>query len=501
MMSSTHRRGFVRRAAASAFLLVGCTAPAPKPEEFEVEAPETWQATNSSEEPPEGAWWMSFGDTELETLLQEALQSNRDLHAAANRVEQAIIEARIRGADLLPQASAGLGGTRYRQNVFGFPFAGEDPFHFTITNWNLALNLSWEVDVWGRLAAAERAALADAAATEAEFASAALSLSGRVAQAWFAVIEVRQQAALADKTAEAYRETEKQLVDRADLGVASSADASLAATDRASAEALLAQRRSEEASVIRQLEILLGRYPQGAIGERLELPMLPPPVPAGLPADLVHRRPDLVAAEKRVQAGLARGEEARAALYPRLALTASGGTATEDFEDLLDGDFRVWSIGANIAQPIFEGGRLRARVEYDDARTREALEQFADTLLRAYAEVEIALAREAPLREQVERLESAVKSANDALRLSEERYERGVEGFLIVLEARRRLLLNESALITSRRAVLENRVELYLALGGGFDARGEDASKLAYSSSQEEAQTEPVAASSSGEQE
>jgi NodT family efflux transporter outer membrane factor (OMF) lipoprotein len=478
--------------------LLGCTAEPPKPEEHRPEAPAAWQAELASERALEGPWWASFEDAELSALLEEALRANRDLRAAASRVEAAVVSARIAGADLLPQASAGLGGRRGRQNVFGFPFAGgEDPFNFTVTNWNLSLDLAWELDVWGRLRAFERAALADAAATEAEWSAAALSLTGLVAQAWFAVIETRQQARLAEETAQAYRETEQQLRDRAELGVAPRVDLALAEADRASAEALLEQRRSQEAAAVRQLEILLGRYPQGAIAERLDLPELPAPVPAGLPAELVHRRPDLVAAERRAQAELARGESARASLYPRLALTASGGTATEEFEDLVDGDFRVWSIGANVVQPIFEGGRLRARVELEDARAREALEGFADALLRAYAEVETALAREVPLRAQVERLEGAVASAREALTLAEQRYAEGVEGFLLVLESRRRVLVNESARIVARRAVLQNRVELYLALGGGFDARAAEsaAAPLEYAEREESAEQSEGAAS------
>lgn len=464
-----------RTCAASALTLVACTAPPPVPEDHRPVVPEAWLAELASGSGLEGPWWSSFADADLESLLVEALRENRDLRAAAQRVEQAAVEARLRGADLLPQAAANLGGRRYRQNVFGFPFSGDDPFNFTVTNWNLSLDLAWEIDVWGRLRAAERAALADAAASEAEWSAAALSLTGRVAQAWFELIETRQQARLAAETAQAYLETEQQLRDRFELGIAPQVEWRLAETDRAAAEALLLQRRSQEALAVRQLELLLGRYPSGSFAERLELPALPPPVPAGLPAELVQRRPDLLAAERRAQGELARGEEARAALYPRLALTASGGTSTEDFEDLVDGDFRVWSLGSNVVQPIFQGGRLRARVELEDARAREALESFAEALLRAYAEVETALAREAPLREQVERLELAVASARQALELAEQRYAEGVDGFLLVLEARRRVLLNESALIAARRAVLQNRVELYLALGGGFDARAERA--------------------------
>jgi NodT family efflux transporter outer membrane factor (OMF) lipoprotein len=195
---------------------------------------------------------------------------------------------------------------------------------------------------------------------------------------------------------------------------------------------------------------------------------VPGPVPAGLPSELVRRRPDLVAAERRLAAAGALVDSADAALYPRVALTAGGGTASNHLSDLVDGDFGVWSIGAGLLQPIFQGGRLIAQADVARAEETEALEVWASAVLVAFAEVESALATEQPLRDQEAQLAAAVEASRRALQQGQDRYRQGVESLLTVLETQRRVLDNESRLVNVRRQRLDNRVDLHLALGGGF---------------------------------
>jgi len=365
----------------------------------------------------------------------------------------------------------GLTGSREQLRFIGFPFSGGagGSASTTFTRYGLSLNLSWEIDLWGRLRAIGSAALADAQAAEAELVAAHLSLAAQAAKAWFAVVEARTQGQLAERTVASYRASLEEVTDRADIGVTSRVDQRLVAADLATAGALLEQRQVVLARQLRQLEILLGRYPAGAVEDSNELPALPGPVPIGLPSELIARRPDVAAAERRVAAARRRVDAADAALLPRLSLTASGGTTSVALGDLLDGDFRVWSIGANLLQPIFEGGRLRARADGAVADASEAIELYADTVLNALAEVEIALSAEAPLQRQEERYAAAVEEATASLALAEDRYRQGIEGFLTVLDARRRVFQNESNRIAVRRLRLETRVDLHLALGGGFE--------------------------------
>jgi NodT family efflux transporter outer membrane factor (OMF) lipoprotein len=312
------------------------------------------------------------------------------------------------------------------------------------------------------------ASLADFQAQQADFYAARLSIAGQTVKAWFAVAEAHQQVLLAERTVASFQKSTDQVTSRYRMGIRSPLDVRLSLSNLEDAKALLQNTSQQLDSAVRQLEILIGRYPAHEIGTPDDLPAVPGPVPAGLPAELISRRPDLVSVERRLAASHQRLEAARAALYPRLSLTASGGTATDEFSDLLDKDFRVWSLIGNLAQPIFEGGRLRAGVDLALANEREALALYAGTVLGAYAEVESTLAAEEYLSERVEHLAEASKQAEAAQELAEDRYRSGLEDYITVLESQRRALTNLSTLLTVRRLRLENRVNLYLALGGGF---------------------------------
>jgi len=227
--------------------------------------------------------------------------------------------------------------------------------------------------------------------------------------------------------------------------------------------------REEEAGVAqRQLELVAGRYPAGAWEVDGQLPGLPPEVPPGLPSNLLLRRPDLVAAERQLAAALQRVKEAKRSLLPRISLTASGGRSSAELEDLLSSSVNMWSLAANAAQPLFQGGRLLANIDLTEAKAREAVESYREVVLRAFGEVENALASESSLREREVELEESVKQSQAAQRLAEERYLLGLVDFVTLNEAQRSAFSAESQLISVRRRLLDNRVNLYLALGGGF---------------------------------
>ena len=213
----------------------------------------------------------------------------------------------------------------------------------------------------------------------------------------------------------------------------------------------------------------MGRYASGTLSTPSTLPDTPPAIPGGLPAQLVSRRPDLVAAERRIAAARQRLNVARAELYPRLTLTAATGTATSALTDLIDGNFGIWSLLGNLLQPLFQGGRLRAGVDRADARAAEELATYANIALQAFSEVETALAAEEFLRDREGHLEISVEQSRAAERLADDRYRAGLDDYITVLNSQRLALQAEGDLIAARRQRLENRVNLYLALGGGFD--------------------------------
>ncbi len=442
--------------------------------ELEFDHPEQWTADSDEAGEPDRTvdveWWTTFGDRAVDAAVLTALEQNQDLRAAAARVARAAAEARIAGADLQPSLGLGLNGARQRANFVGLPFpgGGDEVISSTYENFGVSLDVTWELDLWERLRSTTRAALADFQAAGYEYEGAYLSIAGQTVKACFAVAEARQQIALAEKTVESYRRSTDIVSARYEGGVRSPLEVRLALSNLSDAGANLELRRQRLDAARRQLDLLLGRYPGARTKAPHSLPDVPPPVPAGLPAALLSRRPDLAASERRLTATLERQDAARAALYPRISLTASGGTASNELSDLLDWDFRVWSVVGNLVQPIFQGGRLRAGVYRADAQRTEALATWAAAVLKSFAEVETALTAERLLTEREIHLDSAAAHAEAAEALAVDRYRSGLEEYITVLESQRAALATRSRHLTVRRELLDNRVDLILALGGGF---------------------------------
>ena len=431
--------------------------------------PDQWTATSTPPGYVGPTWWEDFGQAELNAAIQAALRRNYDLRAAAARVEQAQAQAKIAGADLQPQVQVGLGAARRKQNFIGFPILGDGVPSSTSTNLGVSLDVAWEIDLWSRISARASAALADYQLSAADFRGARLSIAGQTAKAWFTTAGAYQQVRLSEQTVDSFRSSTEQVRQRFLSGIRPPLDLRLSLANLAGAEALLELRREQLDRSLRQLEVLLGRYPGRNVITAEQFPDTPAEVPAGLPSELIARRPDLAAAERRLAAADQRWLAARRDLYPRLSLTASGGTATRALVDLVDGNFGVWSLVGSLVQPIFQGGRLRANVERAQGVTNEAVATYAGTVLRAYAEVESTLAAEKTLAERQRYLIDAAQQSRAAERLAADRYRRGLSDYITVLESQRRALNAESELIDARRVRLENRVDLYLALGGGFD--------------------------------
>lgn len=458
---------------------IGCSSAKPQePPALGVDVPDDWTAVSEPDHKlltDDSSWWLQFDDQNLDLVVTEALARNRDLSAASARVDAAIAQARIAGADLYPQVDVGVRGSRQNQNFVGFPIPGreEEVLSVTSSSFGASLNVSWEVDLWGRLRAQKDAALARAQASLADYDGARLSLTGLVSKTWFAAVEAHQQVQLAEATLDSRRTSRKRIERRYRTGTRPALDLRFAISNEAAAEANLAFRQRQRDRTLRQIEVLLAQYPDGElspIGDGIELADLPPKIPPGLPSELVTRRPDLRASEARLAAAGLDVAQARASLYPRLRLTGSGGTLTADIENLLDDNFSVWSLAANILQPLFQGGRLRAGIELSEARLREISESYVQQVLLAFGEVEAALAAERFLAEQERSLFEAAQQSIAAERLANDRYEYGLDGYLAVLEAQRNAFLAQSEWLLARRQILDNRVDLNLALGGDFYA-------------------------------
>ena len=453
-------------------LAAGCaSAPPVKHPALDIELPEDWTTRDVTNGQLDVTWWEDFGDGGLATAVDIALSQNYDLRAAAARLEQAAADAQAAEGDLQPTVQGTFNGSRRKQNFIGFPIpGGEDRVLSTVsTNYGISLDVSWEIDLWGRLRNTARAALADLQTSAADLRAAQLSIAGQTTKAWFAIAEAQQQVDLSQETVQSFRSSAEQVQGRFEAGIRPALDLRLALLNLSNAEAQLQQRHQQLDSGTRQLELLLGQYADGEFETPAGLPEITPDVPAGLPADLVARRPDLVAAERELTAFLVRADVARTDLLPRLSLTGATGTATNGLRSLIDGDFGVWSLLGNIVAPLWQGGRLRAQVDRAEARGAEALASYANAALTAYAEVETALAAEDFLSERERHLAESRLQALAAERLADERYRAGLETYITVLDSQRSAFNAEAELIAARRTRLENRVDLYLALGGGFE--------------------------------
>ena len=458
--------------AAAAASGAGCVTalPVERPE-IQVPIPAAWSAAEVAAGDVGPDWWTDFGDDDLSATIETALARNLDLQAAAARLEQAAADARAASGALMPTVQASYSGSRRKQNFVGFPIPGaEDRVLSTVfTNQGVSLDTSWELDLWGKLRTGEQAALADLQRSAADLRGAQLSISGQTAKAWFVAAEAQQQVLLSEATVENFGESVARVRDRFESGVRPALDLRQAMLNLSNARADLAQRRQQLDASTRQLEVLLAQYAGADATPPPDLPAMPPAVPAGVPADLVARRPDLVAAERQVAASEARLRVARRELLPNITLTAATGTATNALRTLLNGDFRVWSFVGNVVAPLWQGGRLRAEISRAEARVAEVLATYVNTALVAYSEVETALAAEEYLADRVVHLTTSVEQARAAERLADERYRTGLDTYITVLDSQRSAFQAESQLIAARRLRLENRVDLYLALGGGFE--------------------------------
>jgi NodT family efflux transporter outer membrane factor (OMF) lipoprotein len=458
----------------AAWQLWGCaSAPERQTPDIGVAIPGEWTAAGSAGiawVPADSKWWLGFSDPQLNELVEEALTQNFDLTAAIARVDQAAAAARIAGAELLPDISAGFQASRRRQNLFGIPIPGTGGIITTrTTSYGVSLDTRWELDLWGRIRKGQSAAAAEAEASWADLASVRLSIASQTVKAWFALIEAKQQVELAEKTVASYKTSAQHVRDRFEQGVRTSLDVRLALTNLAGAEALLELRKTILDQTTRQMEILLGRYPAARLTAASGLPDVPNAVPGGLTSELLIRRPDLLAAERRFAAAEARVSEARRAFFPRLTLTASGGTSTQQLADLTNGDFSVWSIAAGLMQPIFQGGRLLANLSLSNAASDQALAQYANAILIAFGEVESALFTEQALARREAFLSEATYQAEAARQLAERQYNVGLVDYITVLETQRRALTSQSEYISIQRERLDARINLHLALGGGFE--------------------------------
>jgi NodT family efflux transporter outer membrane factor (OMF) lipoprotein len=376
-----------------------------------------------------------------------------------------------------PQISADLNGNRQKQIFVGLPIGGPGGGipSAIFDNFGANLSVGWEPDVWGFRRAGQASALAEAQAEGNAYRAARASLAAQVMRSWLALAEANEQVTLAEETQvllESTREIVRERFDRALAGDGgSAAELRLAESELGTNEALIAQRKGEREQAIRQLEVLLGRYPSGILKGELVLPEVPPMPPTGLPSELLLRRPDILEAERRFASSGSLVKQAKRAFYPSFAITASAGTTTDAMQDVLNSDFGVWSLAGGLTQPIWAGGRLRADLERAEVDDRSNLAQLQSVVLRAFGEVEQALIAGRYLRAREVAIGKALKSAEAAVEAAAAEYSTGIGDSLTLITTQNNLINLASQKVTLKRLRLDNRVTLHLALGGDYRPR------------------------------
>ncbi len=455
------------RAAASAVLILAASACAFRPPGAEPPATPPRFAEGSGAAPgwPDPVWWQGFGSAELDRLVADGLAANTDLAAATGRLAQGDAQVRIAGARLLPSLEADFGGSRARTSSAARPTGGGALF---TESYDASLTAAWEVDLWGGSRAARAATRAAAEAGRLDRAAVALTIASGVADTYFQALSARDRLRSARANLGNARRVLAIVEARVASGAASELELAQQRTQVANQAATLPALEQQERQTVSALALLLGRPLEGfAFAARSLRDVRPVPVLAGLPSDLLTRRPDVAAAEARLAAAAADVAAARAALYPSLNLTARAGVESDALRSLLSRG-NLTSVALSALAPIFEGGRLRGEVELSEARRVELVEEYRGAVLTALADVEDALVAVRGTREREVQLEAAAAEARRAFALAEAQFRGGAIGLLELLDTQRTLFSTEDALAGVRLERLSALVALYRALGGGW---------------------------------
>jgi NodT family efflux transporter outer membrane factor (OMF) lipoprotein len=420
--------------------------------------PDKWTANGAGSGAVSDDWLTTFHDDGLTSAVAEALAHNADLQVGAARVEQALLYAKLAGAKLYPSVDLlARGGGKLSGDNSGLKGA--------------LITATWEIDVWGRVRNARAAAAADARSAEADFDYARQSLAALVAKSWFLTTEAELQAEVARGTIRDGEELVHLAEERSRIGVGHDEDIYVARASLGTYRDALRGIELAREQAIRALEILLGRYPAAATAVSRQLPTPPTAVPAGLPSELLERRPDVVAAERRVAAAFHRVHEAKAARLPTIALTTGISTISSELFVLKERDNPTWNAGASLLAPIFRGGALKTQVEIRTSEQKQAVAAYAAVGLRAFGEVESALASEIAAREREQILAQSLSDNQRALQIVQTQFKVGSTDLRFVTQRQLALNATQSALIRMQTEQRVQRVNLHLALGGSFDTR------------------------------
>jgi len=411
-------------------------------------------------------WWELFGDPVLVDLIESAIDDNRDLRIAAARVEEAQARLGVVRSDQFPDVGAVAGFERGNQAEVMLPGSGISQVY------TAGLSAAYEVDLWGRFRRASEAERAALLASIENQRTVLITLVASVANAYLLVRDLDNQLQIASNTLTARRESTGIIRERFDKGTVALIDVNQAEIEEADAAARKAAMSRQLRGAENLLNLLLGRNPGQILRGAGDTAIVLPVVPAALPAGLLEQRPDIRAAEQQLAEQTARIGVAQSLRFPSISLTASGGYASSELSDLTDGD-EIWGVNIDLFAPLFDAGQRRSQVEVEKARTEQLLNNYEQTILAALREVEDALAGIEGFRDELNARRMQVAAAGSAAELSRARYDGGVTDYLEVLDSERSLFNAQLTASAVKRQQLSALVNLYVALGGGWQSAAE----------------------------
>ncbi len=420
-------------------------------------------STNAAVLPTE--WWQEFNDNVLNALEAQAVEANQDLKRAIAAVAEARALAGVAEADMYPQISAGAGYSRNRASENSANAPRRDLNYNDIRS---QFDLSYEVDLWGRVRRTVEAARADTAAVATDLEFVLLTITADVARHYYLVRSLDAERRVIAATIELRRDTLRLQETRNQAGLINEVDVTRARTELANVEAELYVVDRSRAQLEHALAVLCGQPTESFSVAALPSAINIPQIPAGLPASLLERRPDIVEAEQRLQADSARIGVAKAAFFPTLTLTKTAGLASADLGSFLQGGSRFWSIGPSVHIPIFEGRRNEANLNAARARYEQSVAAYRGKVLNAFREVEDSLSDLSTLSAQSEAVDRAVAASRDTATLANERYQQGLSNYLDVVDAQRATLQAERQQVQLRGERTVASILLIKALGGGW---------------------------------
>ncbi len=445
-----------------ALLLSGC-ALGPDDKRPETEMPAAWKADAAKDETIAPDWWKAFGSTELNDFMGRALVENNDLRAALHRIEQSRALARIAGASLLPSVDASANASVSRTDTRkGGTKATND------NSWNAGLDVSYELDLFGANRAGVEAAEADIAGSIYDRQALGLVVMGDVADTYFLTLNLRERARIAQQNLDNARDILKIVEARFNAGASSALEVAQEKTTLASTEASLAAVRQQEENAENALAVLLGATPQSLKVDAISLENLTVPVAAPFqPSMLLQRRPDIRSAEAALAAANADVRAARAAFFPTISL----GAGVSAFANPMSAPVGIAvDAASSLLAPIFSGGRLSGQLQLNKARQAELLENYRKAILVSLQEVEDALAAVKASQAREKALSEGVEQARKSYDLSRQLYKSGAIDFQTLLDAQDKLLQTEDSYAVVRLEMLQASVDLYKALGGGWQS-------------------------------